>query len=133
MSGCVLPFRSWSVIVVVKILAARLWAVCNLYTALYFLHIQIFVNFVFSYDLVLIFIAKAFLFSYVIFKSYSPLSNSRQKHRVWVTKRGCSSVGKAGYRACSGRPLWWVRPGVECKFMLSFLEGPFVFNLSCLF
>ena len=60
---------------VVKFLAARLWAVCNLYTALYYLHIQIFVNFVFSYDLItliftLIFIAKAFLFSWVIFKSY---------------------------------------------------------------
>ena len=50
----------------------------QLYTALYYLHIQIIVNFVFSYDLVLVFIAKAFLLSSVIFKSYSTLSNSRQ-------------------------------------------------------
>ena len=58
----------WECDWVVKFLAARLWAVCNLYTALYYLHIQIFVNFVFSYDLVLIFIAKAFFFSSVIFE-----------------------------------------------------------------
>ena len=64
---------------VVKFLAARLCFVSNLYTALYYLQIQIFVNFVFSYDLVLIFIAEAFWFSSVIFKSYSPLNNSRQK------------------------------------------------------
>ena len=40
-------------------------------------HIQIFVNFIFSYDFVLIFIAKA-LFISANFKSYLHLSNSRQ-------------------------------------------------------
>ena len=59
----------------------------------------------FIHDLVLGFIAKALLFSSVIFKSYSHLSNSRQNNVVVVTKRGCSTVVEAGYRACSGRPL----------------------------
>ena len=71
----------------------------------YFLHIQIFVNCVFSHDLVLVFISNAFLFSSVILKSYSHLFNSRQNVVVGVTKRGCSTVGEAGYRACSGRSL----------------------------
>ena len=31
----------------------------------------------------------------------TPVENSV----VGVTKRGCSMVGEAGYRACSGRPL----------------------------
>ena len=60
-------------------LLLRLWAICYPYTALYYLHIQILVNFVFSYDLILVFKTKALLFSSVIFKNYSPLSNSRQK------------------------------------------------------
>ena len=54
---------------------------------------------------ILVFIAKALFFSSVVFKSYSHLSNSRQKNNVSVTKRGCSTVGEAGYRACSGLPL----------------------------
>ena len=54
---------------------------------------------------IFVFIAKALLFSSVIFKSYSHLSNFRQVSVVCVTKRGCSAVGEAGYRACSGRPL----------------------------
>ena len=60
-------------------LLLRLWAICYPYTALYYLHIQILVKFVFSYDLILVFKTKALLFSSVIFKNYSPLSNSRQK------------------------------------------------------
>ena len=50
---------------------------------------------------ILVFIAKALLYGSVIFKSYSQL----KKTVVGVTKRGCSTVGEAGYRACSGRPL----------------------------
>ena len=45
-----------------------------------YLQIQIFVSFVFSYDLVYVFIAKAFLFTSVIFKRYSQLINSCQKY-----------------------------------------------------
>ena len=54
---------------------------------------------------ILVFIAKALFFSSVVFKIYSHLSNSRQKNNVIVTKRGCSTVGEAGYRACSRLPL----------------------------
>ena len=62
-----------------RFLLLRLWATCYPYTALYYLHLQILVNFVFSYDLILVFKTKALLFISVIFKSYSPLSHSRQK------------------------------------------------------
>ena len=119
--GWVLPFRSWSVIGLLSFLLPVfvLYVVYVLRCIIYMY--KSLLSFVFNYDLVWFFIAKAFLFSSVIFKSYSPLSNSRQ-NQIVVTKRGCSTVGYAGYRACSGRPLLWVRRGVEYKFML-FLCG----------
>ena len=79
MSGGFLPFRSWSVIG----LSSSLLLVFGLYI-IYILHCIIYIYkslliLFFSHDLVLVFIAKALLFSSVIFKSYSHLSNSRQK------------------------------------------------------
>ena len=53
---------------------------------------------IFSYDFTLVFIAKALIISSVIF---TPVRNIV----VGVTKCGCSTVGEAGYRACSGRHL----------------------------
>ena len=75
----VLPFRSWSVIG----LSSSLLLVFGLYI-IYILHCIIYIYkslliLFFSHDLVLVLIAKALLFSSVIFKSYSKLSNSRQK------------------------------------------------------
>ena len=101
--GCVLPFRSWSVIG----LSSSLLLVFGLFI-IYILHCM---TFIYKYLLILFlvmilylaFIAKALSFSLVIFKSYSPLSNSRKKG-CWL-KVLCSTVGKAGYSACSGRPL----------------------------
>ena len=75
----VLPFRSWSVIG----LSSSLLLVFGLYI-IYIVHCIIYIYkslliLFFSHDLVLAFIAKALIFSLVDFKSYSHLSNSRQK------------------------------------------------------
>ena len=74
-----LPFRNWSVIG----LSSSLLLVFGLYI-IYVLHCIIYIYksllvLFLNHDLVLVFIAKALLFSSVIFKSYSHLSNSRQK------------------------------------------------------
>ena len=89
MSVGFLPFRSWIVIG----LSSSLLLVFGLYT-IYILHCIIYIYktlliLFFSHDLVLVFIAKAFSFSSVIFKSYSHLSSSRQKqcrgsHKAWM-------------------------------------------------
>ena len=105
-------------------LLLRLWAVSYLHTGLYYLDIQIFNSFVFSYDLVLFFIAKQFLFSLVVLKSYLPLSKSRQKYTVLSpTVRAVRWVRLAIEHAqdvlSGGLGQEW-----EYKFMLSFLGGP---------
>ena len=55
-----------------------------------------------------------------------PLSTPCQTYSV-VTKRVYSKVVSAGYRACSGRPLWWVRPGVGVGFYVGSLRGPVLY------
>ena len=42
-------------------------------------------------------------------------------------------MDKAVYRACSGRPFWWVRPGVGYGFMLVFCGVLFCVDIFCLF
>ena len=75
----VLTFRSWSVIG----LSNSLMLVFGLFV-IFILHYITYIYkslliLFFSYDLVLVFIAKALLFSSVILKSYSQLSNYHQK------------------------------------------------------
>ena len=92
--------------------------------------------FFFSYDLVLVFIAKALLLSSVIFKTYSHLSNSRQK-----CCRGChmsQSVDVARWvRSAIGHAqdalFWWVRPEVRVWFRALFLEIPVLVQPFMLF
>ena len=112
-------------------LLLRLWAVCYLHTALYYLDIQIFINFVFSYDLVLFFIAKQFLFSLVVLKGYLPLSNSRQKYTVLSpTVRAVRWVRLAIEHAqdvlSGGLGEEW-----EYKIMLSFFGGLCLCSTLC--
>ena len=87
---CVLPFRSWSVIGCQVLCCSFLACMLSICCIVLFTY-KIFVNFVFSHDLVLVFIAKALLFSSVIFKSHSLLS--------WVAQ----SVDVAR----------WMRPAIE--------------------
>ena len=47
--------------------------------------------YVFSYDFILVFIAKMFLLSSVILRATHPVT--LVKNREWVTKRGCSTMG----------------------------------------
>ena len=109
---------------VVRFLAARLWAVRCLSTALYYLHIQIFVNFVFGHDLVLVFIATALLFSSVPFKKYSHLSNSRQEERVLSQSMSVARWARPAKEHAQDVLFWWFRPGVRVQIHALFLEGP---------
>ena len=130
--GCVLPFRSWSLIG----LSSSLLLVFGLYV----IYILRCISYTYKSLLILFlvmillyfFIAKAFLIGSVVFKSYSYLSNFEKK-----TERGSQSKNVAQ----------WVRPAIEhAQDVLSgglgqersinssslFWRFLFVFNLSCL-
>ena len=100
-----LPLHSWSVIGMSSSLLL-VFGLCIIYIlhCIIYIYKSLLILF-FSRDFVLIFIAKALFLVRLFLRATHNWVILVKNRVVGVTKRGCSTVGEAGYRACSGRPL----------------------------